>query len=580
MILHRFSSLVTLVSLAFGAFVCADEQLHTYRFGSSPNNQLTAARYIYENTTPFPVWNEPTLTTNNEGSVTLAAVQVQPGDTRTEWFATPANWVSVSSGVYMGMNTHDAPVYGMHLTTADVKPSPQQETALGDALALSGRSDIFSGSGATNAQRHNPFRSGGSNVGSDDTAIVTIDIADAPTDWTIYNATGFVLLHRDVWASVERQPLGEALRLWVTTGGLVVIYGADSDTTEPMNMGTIVTSKTNPYTSPDKASEMLPTINGPSWTNFSTSVWDYSGAADVLAGQLPVLLRRDMPLLVPITFAVLFYLIGGIGNYVYLKSKNKLPRLFLTVPAISFVFCIILAIAFFSITGFTRRVAAVSVTLVDGQGRAVEMARASFFSGLFPLEGFHWTNETFFLPTSLPDGYGTWNLGQGRHLSSGLVESLRPITYLTTRPYETRETIRVDVQNGELRVLNGYEREFETIIVQHDGAFYAAKDVPIGGSAPLKPHKDLDPDHGELEQAIISITKIADVEMTDTRPNVVTHGDEAYKLFRSLPPQQAVLTPMRDVEFIAFTNEPARDNSVGVSGYNGLIDAHLVIGTR
>jgi hypothetical protein len=208
----------------------------------------------------------------------------------------------------------------------------------------------------------------------------------------------------------------------------------------------------------------------------------------------------------PVTaFQVLLSLfVLGIGpvNYFFLKGRERLPLLLITVPAAAAVTTVLLLIYGFTSEGFGTMVRARSFTLLDQRAdSAVCWSRLSYFAGMTPSEGLEFPRDTLVYPIlpSLRLGdhremrrYANqrrelhW-LGSQR-LVDGWLASRTPTQYLTITSRDTDKEIAIEVREKSVTATNRLGVGVQTLVVEgHDGQIFMGEKLADGASLELQP---------------------------------------------------------------------------------------------
>jgi hypothetical protein len=208
----------------------------------------------------------------------------------------------------------------------------------------------------------------------------------------------------------------------------------------------------------------------------------------------------------PVTaFQVLLSLfVLGIGpvNYFFLKGREKLPLLLITVPVAAAITTVLLLIYGFTSEGFGTMVRARSFTLLDQTAdSAVCWSRLSYFAGMAPSEGLEFPRDTLVYPI-LP----SLRLGDHREmrryanqrrelhwigsqrLVDGWLASRTPTQYLTITSRDSEMEVDIEVQEDSLAVTNRLGVDIQTLVVEgRDGTIYMGNKLADGASLELLP---------------------------------------------------------------------------------------------
>jgi hypothetical protein len=473
--------------------------VYSDQYGFETQNQLCSAILELTNDTPSEIDASVIFYTEKDAEYRLEVERIRPRETRVLHAPLLAGlryatvYGSNGSETNAPTSAQRSETKTLHISTSRTKPTATEEQKIYEAFFWD-RADWVS-----NPQHHRSASWSGysrapiSLSGTSVIATFDVDASRAPTDWRCFMGHELVFLSEDVWREIEGQASGEALLNWVQTGGLALIYLAREEGSQRMGAGLMVRTKVDIRKSPNEALGKLPSKPRPQgWRDFSSNTWNeyhHNKGWNPGASEFPTQIASETSYNSPIILSLLFFIVAGPANYLWLRSRKRVKLLFVTVPAISLAFCALITLVFFLSAGLDRRGAAISLTWVDqrGGGRALTAARQMFYSGVYPGGGFRWEGETFFLPVQMNEG-GIYNMTKGLHLRRGQFEPLSEMHYLTLRPFQTREKIEVrPSKRGDLELLNGFETDLDSIIVRHNGRWLRAESVRSGDAAPLGP---------------------------------------------------------------------------------------------
>jgi hypothetical protein len=221
--------------------------------------------------------------------------------------------------------------------------------------------------------------------------------------------------------------------------------------------------------------------------NFNDFLIPDVGAAPVTAFQL---------------LLTLFVLGIGPLNYFFLKGREKLPLLLITVPVAAAVTTLLLLVYGFTSEGFGTMVRARSFTLLDQKAdSAVCWSRLSYFAGMTPSEGLDFPRDTLIYPI-LP----SLRLGDQREsrryanqrrelhwigsqrLVDGWLASRTPTQYLTITSRDSNKEIGIEVHEESVAATNRLGVNIQTLVVEgHDGTIYMGENLAQGAARELVP---------------------------------------------------------------------------------------------
>jgi hypothetical protein len=427
----------------------------------------------------------------------VAGEGLRPGETRSVFVPSLArpSQVRVKSGggstASSSTTQSNPPVMGLHVYSTGTKPAQAKEQAFHD-LVESSRKDLLADSSLRGPS--GSWRYGGATPPPlTGPACHEVSAGMAPDDWRCYAMFPVVFVSQSVWRQLERQPAGQAISRWVFTGGFLMVYDAERSGGEAVGAGTVMLASENMFDDPAAVLAKLPlAMRAQGWREFAADTWSNRGYVAAAYGSwnggFPLSTGGEAAYGTPVALSLLFFLIAGPANFFWLRRKERIKALFITVPLFSLFFCFLITGAFFVSAGFDRRSAVVSLTCVDqASGQSLTASRFLFYSGLYPGGGFRWSNDALMLPLSLDNRSASFDLTRGLHLRGGLFEPLSEMHYVTVAPAATSEKIVVEERNGNLTLSNGFETDIEKIFVRREGKHYVAENIQRGGSAPLLP---------------------------------------------------------------------------------------------
>jgi hypothetical protein len=208
----------------------------------------------------------------------------------------------------------------------------------------------------------------------------------------------------------------------------------------------------------------------------------------------------------PVTaFQVLLSLfVLGIGpvNYFFLKGREKLPLLLITVPVAAAVTTLLLLIYGFTSEGFGTMVRARSFTLLDQKANSVVCwSRLSYFAGMSPSEGLDFPRDTLIYPIlpslHLGDHRETRRYANQRRelhwvgsqsLVDGWLASRTPTQYLTITSRDSKKEVGIEVREKSLAVTNRLGVNIQTLVIEgYDGTIYMGEKLADSESLELVP---------------------------------------------------------------------------------------------
>jgi len=218
--------------------------------------------------------------------------------------------------------------------------------------------------------------------------------------------------------------------------------------------------------------------------------------------DFPVIERLGIPVRGLFVLMLMFVIVIGPINLIWLARRRRKIWMLWTVPAIALVTC--LAVTGFALfgEGVSAMSRAESFTILDESShRASTIGWTAFYAPITPSEGLHFSYDTELTPVTQEMGYSyrrggnrTTDLSNDQHLDSGWITARVPV-YFKFRKSETRRqrlTIRQD-GDGAISVVNGLGADVRELwLADRDGKVYSASGIRAGAEAKLSP-KNLGP---------------------------------------------------------------------------------------
>ena len=212
--------------------------------------------------------------------------------------------------------------------------------------------------------------------------------------------------------------------------------------------------------------------------------------------DFPVIERIGIPVRGLFVLMLMFVVVIGPINLIWLARRRKKIWMLWTVPAIALVTC--LAVTGFALFGegvrATSRAEAFTI-LDEWSHRASTIGWIAFYAPITPSEGLHFSYDTELTPVT-PHTWGyyygrggerTIDLSNDQHLDSGWVTARAP-AYFKFRKSETRRerlTIRQE-GDGAISVVNGLGAEVRKLwLADRNGEIYSANEIRAGAEAKL-----------------------------------------------------------------------------------------------
>jgi hypothetical protein len=211
--------------------------------------------------------------------------------------------------------------------------------------------------------------------------------------------------------------------------------------------------------------------------------------------DFPVVERIGIPVRGLFVLMLMFVVVIGPINLIWLARKRKKIWMLWTVPAIALVTC--LAVTGFALFGegvsATSRAEAFTI-LDESSHRASTIGWIAFYAPITPSEGLHFSYDTELTPVT-PQTWGyygrggerTIDLSNDQHLDSGWITARAP-AYFKFRKSETRRerlTIRQE-GDGAISVVNGLGADVRELwLADRGGKVYSAGVIRAGAEAKL-----------------------------------------------------------------------------------------------
>jgi hypothetical protein len=234
-----------------------------------------------------------------------------------------------------------------------------------------------------------------------------------------------------------------------------------------------------------------------SWNGSRPAGKNYSDIVEINK-DFPVVERIGIPVRGLFVLMLMFVVVIGPINLIWLARKRKKIWMLWTVPAIALVTCLaVTGFALFS-EGVSATSRAEAFTILDESShRASTIGWIAFYAPITPSEGLHFSYDTELTPVT-PQTWGYYGRGGGgggrtidlstdQHLDSGWVTARAP-AYFKFRKGETRRerlTIRQE-GDGAISVVNGLGADLRELwLADRGGKVYSAGGIRAGAEAKL-----------------------------------------------------------------------------------------------
>jgi hypothetical protein len=231
-----------------------------------------------------------------------------------------------------------------------------------------------------------------------------------------------------------------------------------------------------------------------SWNGSRPAEKNYSDIVEINK-DFPVVERIGIPVRGLFVLMLMFVVVIGPINLIWLARKRKKIWMLWTAPAIALVTC--LAVTGFALFGegvsATSRAEALTI-LDESSHRASTIGWIAFYAPITPSEGLHFSYDTELTPVTPQTwsyygrgGDRTIDLSNDQHLDSGWVTARAP-AYFKFRKSETRRerlTIRQE-GDGAISVVNGLGADVRELwLADRSGKVYSAGGIRAGAEAKL-----------------------------------------------------------------------------------------------
>jgi hypothetical protein len=212
--------------------------------------------------------------------------------------------------------------------------------------------------------------------------------------------------------------------------------------------------------------------------------------------EFPVIDRIGVPVRGFFILMIVFVIVIGPLNLIWLSRRRKKIWLLWTVPAISLLTT--LAVSSFALfsegLGATARTEAMTI-LDEVSHRATSIGWTGFYSPVTPGEGLHFSYSTELIPIM----YGNFAYGDGpirtidwthdQHLASEWITARVPVYFAFRKSEARRERLTIrEGENGSISLVNGLGADIRQLWwADKTGELYTATNIPAGAESRLTP---------------------------------------------------------------------------------------------
>ena len=207
---------------------------------------------------------------------------------------------------------------------------------------------------------------------------------------------------------------------------------------------------------------------------------------------LPIVANLKIPTRGIVIIMLLFIIVIGPVNILYLNRRKRRTWMLWTIPAISFATTLLVFAYSLLREGITPDTRIVGLTLLDqASHRAATIGGTAFYCPLTPSGGLHFDFETEATPL-VQVGYDRsgnarevdWT--QSQHFQRGWVSARVPAYFLLRKSEMRRERIQIVNENGELQIVNGLGAPVKLLwLADSNKNIFEARDVAAGQKAAL-----------------------------------------------------------------------------------------------
>jgi hypothetical protein len=212
----------------------------------------------------------------------------------------------------------------------------------------------------------------------------------------------------------------------------------------------------------------------------------------------PVVENYRVPVRSTVFVMLLFVIAIGPINLIVLSRTNRRTWLLWTIPAISFLTCMLVFVYSFVREGVTPDTRIASVTLLDQvHSRAASIGMTAFYCPLTPSQGLFFSSETEATPLMEMVNYGRgtsrevdWT--QAQHFGRGWVSARVPAHFYLRKAETCRVRLEVETQNGQTTILNGLGAPIKNLwLADGTSHVFAATNIAAGQKLTLPASTEL-----------------------------------------------------------------------------------------
>ncbi len=319
--------------------------------------------------------------------------------------------------------------------------------------------------------------------------------------WLSYSRYGAVFIAAEDFRGGG--PAREALLQYVHAGGVVAIVGVFS---VPPEWQSQMKSSNDYQTLYLGFGQLifLPESNASRWSDSLwhslQSAWHRTGipwqttpSLAKINDDFPVVESLGIPARGLFLIMLLFAILIGPMNFLFISKKGKRIRILWTVPLISLAACVGIFCYAILAEGWQGQARSASLTILDEPGhRAATVGMVGYYCPLTPRGGLHFERHTEVSPVLFEDDEAntalTVDWTEDQHLASGWVKPRIPAYFKIRKSEIRRERLVVQPQsNGDIKIVNGLGADIEQLtLVNPTGRLFRHARIPAGDAVLLR----------------------------------------------------------------------------------------------
>lgn len=192
---------------------------------------------------------------------------------------------------------------------------------------------------------------------------------------------------------------------------------------------------------------------------------------------------------------LLFVIVIGPVNLLWLAKKKRKIWMLWTIPAISLLTCLIVAGYSLFGEGWNATARTEALTILDETAhRATTIGWTGFYSPITPSDGLHFGYDTEVIP-QLPSSWDyrrrfserTLDWTNDQHLTAGWVTARVPAFFKLRKTEARRERLNIRQTRNDVTLVNGLGAEIEKLWwADANGILYSAENISAGAQAKLQ----------------------------------------------------------------------------------------------